>query len=422
MAPLERLHCDVLYVRASEVGATSGLGSVQYVSTVMDQGTGVSLVGLLSKKSAVAGHVQQCIELLERQCIGGHKVKSIRFDRGGEYVASELQQWFAQRGIVVEPTAPHSPQQNGRAEKLNRTLLDRTRCVLFGLPLELWPEALVYVNWLRNRLVYAPIGMSPYEALTGEKPDVSKAHVFGSKVVYTVPKQLRNTKLHPTGRAGRFLGFDGGAYKVLPDGVLVRGPGRQQLVLARDVRFLEAAEAAEAEQGATEGEQLSSNVVHGSSGSTAAVGAPPQGQLPAGSGSSSAGTQQQDAGVRQQQGAEASRQEAAAGGGPSGAPGAPRPVGGALSPTRARLPIRRLSAMPEPVGEPSPRAPEVPAAAGAPAPAAGARVSARTHKGKAPVRYDDEYAGVTLAPVAGDEERGGGLSGDTPLSAFVSFR
>jgi hypothetical protein len=382
VAPLERIHCDVLYVDASDVGTPSHRGMI-YVSTVLDQGTGVSLVALLQRKSQAAAHVQRSVAHLERQCSGGQKVKAIRFDRGGEYLSAELQGWLADRGIKVEPTAPYSPQQNGRAERLNRTLLDRTRCVLAdsGLPLQFWCEGVEYVNWLRNRLLYAPIGMSPYEALLGYKPDLSKAHVFGSKVVYTVPKQQRSTKLDPTGQLGRFLGLDGGAYKVLPEEATTQVPGRQQIVLSRDVRFLESTDAVSsaAESSAAESAAEERITVSASSGSAAPVEAPQQQQA----GSSTAGA--------------------------SGS--------GVLS-SAVRLPVRRLGSVPELRAESPQSSPEPPAAEEVPA--AGVRVSARATKGKSTRFADDTWC--QLAGDPGDELWCGGVVADSPLSAFVSFR
>jgi transposase InsO family protein len=61
--------------------------------------------------------------LLEKQ--SGKKVKVVRSDRGGEYVNAELKKFFASNGIRHETIAPYTPQQNGAAERLNRTLMER---------------------------------------------------------------------------------------------------------------------------------------------------------------------------------------------------------------------------------------------------------------------------------------------------------
>jgi transposase InsO family protein len=66
--------------------------------------------------------------LLEKQ--SGKKVKAVRSDRGGEYVNAELKKFFASNGIRHETTTPYTPQQNGAAERLNRTLMERVRAML----------------------------------------------------------------------------------------------------------------------------------------------------------------------------------------------------------------------------------------------------------------------------------------------------
>jgi hypothetical protein len=410
--PLGRLHCDVLYVRPAEVGLI-GRPDVSYVSTVMDEGTGISSVALLSSKGQAAGHVQCTVEALERQCSSGHKVKAIRSDRGGEYMAGALQGWCADRGIKWEPTAPYSPQQNGRAERLNRTLLERTRCMLIdsGVPQQYWPEALQYANWQRNRLLYTPIGMSPVEALTGRKPDVSRAEVFGSRLVYTVPQPLRDSKLSPTGRPGRFMGFDGGAYVVLPDNLQPTGADKQRMVLSRDVKFITDAAAVEAAKAAAadddeEGEQR----VYSSGGSTAAVGVPRQPGAATTAGHSTGGpnTQQQGAAVGQPQGA--AQQDVA---GSSTAAGGV----GSLSPA-VRLPVQRLGAAQEvhvaPPGGPmeGQAAAEVSAQQG--------RVSRSGRTVKSSNKYDPEQFALHCSTAEG--HMGSDAAHANPLSTFISFR
>lgn len=58
------------------------------------------------------------------------KVKRIRAEYGGEYVNAQIAGYLEDNGIVHEKTIPYSPQQNGRAERLNKTLVERSRCIL----------------------------------------------------------------------------------------------------------------------------------------------------------------------------------------------------------------------------------------------------------------------------------------------------
>eukprot|EP00253_Pinus_taeda_P032069 PITA_32069 len=71
------------------------------------------------------------------------KVKALRSDNGGEYISDEFKDFCNAEGIRRELIAPHNPQQNGVAERKNRTIVGAARAMLHdqGLPLHLWAEA-----------------------------------------------------------------------------------------------------------------------------------------------------------------------------------------------------------------------------------------------------------------------------------------
>ena len=231
-APLEQLCCDVLDAGTD----VTRPGGDRYIATVVDTFSGFAAVTVLKSKAQVKDALKSVIITLQRQA--NNKVKRLRFDRGGEYMSADLQNWCASRGILLEPTAPYSPQQNGRAERFNRVLLERSRCMLADAQLstEHWKSAAMYAAQLRNRSPYAPTGRTPWEGMFGEKPDVSRFRVFGCKVHYQQPKSKRSSKWAPVGIPGIFLGFDGGGYSIL-DTVT------NKLIVTRDVHFHECAPA-----------------------------------------------------------------------------------------------------------------------------------------------------------------------------------
>ena len=73
----------------------------------------------------------------------GNQIKTLRTDNGGEYININLKKFLAKKGIRRETSAPHTPQQNGAAERENRTIMESARSMLHGkhLQLELWAEA-----------------------------------------------------------------------------------------------------------------------------------------------------------------------------------------------------------------------------------------------------------------------------------------
>jgi transposase InsO family protein len=91
------------------------------------------------------------------------KIKIVRFDRGGEYygrhtpygqVPGPFTRLLQENGIIVQYSMPGDPQQNGVAERRNRTLMDMVRSMLnyFTLPISLWMEALKTAVHILNRV------------------------------------------------------------------------------------------------------------------------------------------------------------------------------------------------------------------------------------------------------------------------------
>ena len=84
-----------------------------------------------------------------------HKeIKALRVDNAKEYTEGNFRQYLRQEGIRLETTAPHSPAQNGVAERLNRTLVEHARAMLLEkqLPYHLWEEAIAYATYIKNRM------------------------------------------------------------------------------------------------------------------------------------------------------------------------------------------------------------------------------------------------------------------------------
>jgi transposase InsO family protein len=80
-------------------------------------------------------------------------VKSLRTNNGLEFCNREFDDFCKAEGIVRHKTVMHTPQQNGIAERQNRTLLERARCMLSnaGLDKDFWAEAVSTACYLMNR-------------------------------------------------------------------------------------------------------------------------------------------------------------------------------------------------------------------------------------------------------------------------------
>ncbi|CAI7795319.1 unnamed protein product [Closterium sp. NIES-53] len=122
-------------------------------------------------------------------------------------VLQEFTKWL---GIVHDLTCPYTPQQNGMAEREMRTTVESVRTMLLhmGVQHHWWHLALRQAVWVRNCLEQSttPPGTTPFQLLTGKKPDLMLARVWGCMVQFMVPEQQRGGKLAPKARWGLHLG------------------------------------------------------------------------------------------------------------------------------------------------------------------------------------------------------------------------
>jgi transposase InsO family protein len=143
---LDLLHMDVCGHMQEPL-----LGGSKYVATFLDDFSRLSVVVPLSSKAEVIPTVKRIITMLETQ--SGQKLPKVRTDRGGEYLNNELKDFYISKGIVHQTTASYTPEHNGKAERLNRTLMKGVRAMLQDakLPDNLWAEAVTTANYIRNR-------------------------------------------------------------------------------------------------------------------------------------------------------------------------------------------------------------------------------------------------------------------------------
>lgn len=173
----------------------------------------MSVIYLMKSKSDVMDRFKEFVAMAEAHF--GLKVERLRSDNGGEYSSCALKDFCKQRGMILEPTTPYTPELNGVAERLNRKLCEKTRSLLTDaeMPKSLWGEAILTAVYLTNRSPTSAIEhKTPYELWYGEKPDLSKLKVFGSPCVVHVPKEKRS-KLDTTGVPAIFVGYGFNGYR-----------------------------------------------------------------------------------------------------------------------------------------------------------------------------------------------------------------
>ena len=123
--PLERVYIDL----CGPMPVTSRSGRV-YSMNVIDDYTGYVWSLPLKRKSDASTILRGWHRAMENQ--SGHKLKILVTDNG-ELVSKSMTEWCSDLGIDHQLTAPYTSAQNGRAERLHRTLLGRARAVRKGL-------------------------------------------------------------------------------------------------------------------------------------------------------------------------------------------------------------------------------------------------------------------------------------------------
>lgn len=230
--PLELIHTDIC--GPITPGSFSGK---RYFISFIDDFSRKTWVYFLKEKSE-AFEAFKKFKVMVEKTIGRH-IKAVRSDRGGEYTSAAFMKYCEEQGIKRFLTAPYTPQQNGVAERKNRTILDMVRSMLKSkkLPKEFWAEAVQCAIYVQNRCPHTKLDdQTPQEAWSGQKPTVSHFKIFGSVAYAHVPDQQR-TKLEDKSKRYIFIGYDEKTkgYKLLD-------PISKKVVVSRDVRVNEASE------------------------------------------------------------------------------------------------------------------------------------------------------------------------------------
>ena len=213
---------------------TKSLSGCEYFLTFIDDKSRFAWVYVLKQKSEVFSKFVEWKTMIEKAT--GKSVKTLRTDNGGEYIAKDFEQYLKVNGIRHQLTVRKTPEQNGVAERFNRTVVEMVRAMLSdsGLAKKFWAEALATACYLRNRSSTTAVkGMTPHEALYGEKPCVQNLKIFGCDAYAHVPKDERS-KLDAKAQKCVLLG-----YGTETKGYRLLNQESGKLFYSRDVKFNE---------------------------------------------------------------------------------------------------------------------------------------------------------------------------------------
>lgn len=228
-APLELIHSDLCGPME-----TPSMGGARYFISFIDDYSRKVNVYFLRNKMNVKEVFQVYKTEMENQM--NCKIKILRTDNGLEYLNNQFMKYLTDSGIIHQTTVPYTPEQNGLAERKNRSLVERARCMLYdaGLPKQYWAEAVESAAHIINRSPTRVLDhVTPMEKLTGKKPNISHLRIFGCKAMVHMPKEKR-LKWDSKSTEMIFLG-----YCEHTKGYRLLNPINKKITKSRNVIFLE---------------------------------------------------------------------------------------------------------------------------------------------------------------------------------------
>ena len=239
-APLDLLHTDVCGP------LREGRHGEHYFVTLLDDWSGASMVSAVRTRDQVPDRLKRMIASMQQMASKRdeqlRRVGVLHSDRGRELLSGNLEGWLERNGIEHQLSCPYTPQQNGAAERLNRTLVQRVRALLKESKMPgknvWWPHALLHACYLRNRSPAAGKEATPLELLTGQgPPDLGHLRVWGTQCWVLLPRGHREDKLSPRGEPGRLVGCADSSTQSMSKGYKVWLSSRDEVVVSRAVAF-----------------------------------------------------------------------------------------------------------------------------------------------------------------------------------------
>ncbi|KAJ9536517.1 hypothetical protein OSB04_un000311 [Centaurea solstitialis] len=201
-SPLQLLHMDIF----GPVNVQSIAGK-KYTLVIVDEYSRYTWVFFLRSKSDAPEEIILFVRKMEK--LNNLTVRSIRSDHGTEFKNSTLESFFDQKGISQNFSSVRTPQQNGVAERRNRTLIEDARSMLSeaNLATQFWAEAVNTACYTQNRsLIVKRFRRTPYELFRNRKPSIEHLHIFGC-VCYILNNKDNLGKFDSKSDDGILLGY-----------------------------------------------------------------------------------------------------------------------------------------------------------------------------------------------------------------------
>ena len=163
-------------------------GGYEYFVTFTDDYSRYGHVYLMRRKSDTFEKFKEYRALVEKQL--GKVIKTLRSDRGGEYLLGEFEDHLKEEGIISQLTAPGIPQQNGVSERRNRILMDMVRSMMSysSLSDSFWGYALETAAYILNQVPSKAVPGTLYDRWSGRKSVLNHFKIWGCPARVLVQK------------------------------------------------------------------------------------------------------------------------------------------------------------------------------------------------------------------------------------------
>ena len=132
------------------------IGGKRYFVSFIDDYSWCCAVYFMNSKAEVFEKFREFEAITTNE--SGQQIGTLGTDNGGEYVSKDFEAYLISKGIKHELTIAYTPEQNGVAERMNRTLMESARAMMShaNLPNPFWAEAVATAVYLRNRPNHLP--------------------------------------------------------------------------------------------------------------------------------------------------------------------------------------------------------------------------------------------------------------------------
>ncbi len=193
-----------------------GFGRERYFFTFTDDYTRITETYTAKRKSKWFKYLKAYYNLARTRTKLDRPTERLQSDYGSELQSRKMDKWLTYQGIIFEPSAPYSQEENGVSKRTGRTIMEMVRATILEGRMEdtLWPEVVLAMTHVKNLRPTRALEefISPIKKQDNLLPSLQHLRVLGSTVyvfLYKEERTLKSAKWDARALKGKLVGFDG---------------------------------------------------------------------------------------------------------------------------------------------------------------------------------------------------------------------